>query len=678
MLVPFLAWAAPKPIEFRDIIEMREPGAPRISPNGQVIAYTVRQSSLDKDANQSSFWLVSPGSQPRRLLDESPIGAPVWLPDSSGLIVRLPRSGGKGFWRISASGGAPRALFEHAQPISAAWWSPDASRVLFTSAEVESEQERRQREREGVVYDETVHGIRSFTRNSWSKPKPQSLWIWHSGEGRSQRLNLDLAEVGSVRAIRWAPTGERAIIEYTPPKPESVNTTNLALLDGLSPGGALVFRRLVTDTAANRGVCWQPDGRRIFFASTGGSDRYFGAESRLRAADVATGSVAALPPDRQWYFLGGAECGEKSLFVEYENQSRSTLYRVDTQTGATKDAVPVPEHLSAFHFTPDYRWAACVRQSITTPPEIARVELATGQVKALTHLNPELDDVALAPATTRKWRNRFGHESNGFLFLPTETKTGEKPPLVMIQYHFSNKFTGQAQWMTSYPVQHLVAAGFAVLLHNYPRELGWKPGDFAGAARSQAENPLASMEAAISSLVEEGLIDPARKGIAGWSFGSWLAELAITQTNLFQAASAGEGGLNNAGQYWVTGSRGMQEYLDAFFGGPPFNPAYEKNYRKLAPGLNADKVRAPLLREYGTDVGVQSLEFYMALRRLGKPVEQVMYPGAPHVFDRPSHRRASMERNLDWFRFWLQGVEDQDPKKAEQYRRWRAMRQASG
>lgn len=76
-----------------------------------------------------------------------------------------------------------------------------------------------------------------------------------------------------------------------------------------------------------------------------------------------------------------------------------------------------------------------------------------------------------------------------------------------------------------------------------------------------------------------------------------------------------------------------------------------ENYKKLAPALNADTMRVPLLREYGSEVGVQSLEFYMALRRLGKPVEQIIYPGAPHVFDKPSHRRTSLERNLDWFRF---------------------------
>ena len=121
----------------------------------------------------------------------------------------------------------------------------------------------------------------------------------------------------------------------------------------------------------------------------------------------------------------------------------------------------------------------------------------------------------------------------------------------------------------------------------------------------------------------------------------------------------------------------MQDYLDAFFGGPPFGEEYA-NYKKLSPGLNANQVNAPLLREYGSDVGVQSLEFYMALRRLGKPVEQFIYPGAPHIFDLPSYREASMQRNLDWFRFWLQDYEDPSLVKREQYERWRAMRQGRG
>ncbi len=79
------------------------------------------------------------------------------------------------------------------------------------------------------------------------------------------------------------------------------------------------------------------------------------------------------------------------------------------------------------------------------------------------------------------------------------------------------------------------------------RSISPTPGDFKAASLSQAYNPLAGMEAAADGLVGEGIVDPKRVGIAGWSFGAWLAQLAITQTKRFQVASAGEGGLNNAG-----------------------------------------------------------------------------------------------------------------------------------
>lgn len=64
----------------------------------------------------------------------------------------------------------------------------------------------------------------------------------------------------------------------------------------------------------------------------------------------------------------------------------------------------------------------------------------------------------------------------------------------------------------------------------------------------------------------------------------------------------------------------------------------------------------------------------MALRRFGKPVEQVIYLCTTHIFSLPSHRKASLERNLDWFRFWLQNYEYPAPHKEEQYRRWRALK----
>lgn len=362
--------------------------------------------------------------------------------------------------------------------------------------------------------------------------------------------------------------------------------------------------------------------------ATGDEALYYVPRNRPLVLDLDENRTIKATSDRDWYFLSSAIFdGEgKNLFIEYDDRSNSTLFRAPLDGGEVKAVLTDGAHYSEFSFSANRRYAACIRQTFTLSPEIARVDLREGRAEVWTNLNPQFESIRLQGAEERNWRNRFAHETNGFLVLPAKPWKERHLPLPVIQYQFSNKFTTQAQWMTSYPLQHFVEAGFAVLLLNYPRELGWKPGDFEAAAKSQVYNPLASMETAVKSLIKEGIADPIRVGIMGGSFGAFLVEMAITQTDLFRAASAGEGGLNNAGQYWVTGSAGMQHYLDAFFGGPSFGDAYV-NFRKIAPALNAEKMNVPLLREYGTDVGVQSLEFHMALRRLGKPVEQIIYPG---------------------------------------------------
>jgi len=675
-MIGWLACAAQKrPLEFRDIIELREPSQPRISPDGTRVAFVLTQASLASNSSRSSLWVASEGAPPRILLDEAVAGPVEWTPDGAALIVRLSRHGTAAFMQVPSDGGPPSPVFEHKDPVVSAWWSPDCKRLLFTTMEAVPEGERKRIEQEGVVYDERVHGIRSFTRGNWTRPPKVSLWLWRAGSKDAEQVAVPMPAVGNIGSVAWSPDGLKAAIEYTPTQGARGFGSGLGILHfEQGTGTPLRFQPLVSSDNTNRGVSWLRDSHDLVFTRTGDPDRYYVPRSRIHTIKLDGTGGAEIPGNGPWFYLGRTEVDRMgdNILIEYNNLSWTTLYRVPRAGGAATPVVAGSADLSSFHFTPDRRRAACIRQSFTEPPEVALVDMTAGRVDVLTKLNPEFDAIALQPATERRWRNRYGYVSNGFLALPPDFRKGRPVPLVVIQYYVSNKFTTQAQWMTSYPVQHLAQAGIAVLLHNYPRELGWKPGDFQAAALSQAYNPQASLEAAVESLVREGVADPKRLGIAGWSFGAWLAELAITKTDLFKAASAGEGGLNNAGQYWVTGSAQMQEYLDAFFGGPPFGEAYA-NYKSLSPASNADRVRTPLLREYGTDVGVQSLEFYMALRRLGKPVEQIIYPGAPHVLQMPSQRLASMERNLDWFRFWLQDYEAPAPAKKEQYSRWRAL-----
>jgi len=71
-------------------------------------------------------------------------------------------------------------------------------------------------------------------------------------------------------------------------------------------------------------------------------------------------------------------------------------------------------------------------------------------------------------------------------------------------------------------------------------------------------------------------------------------------------------------------------------------------------------------------------ELITALVRQQKPVEAYYYPDELHQVEHPVARIASLQRNIDWFRFWLQGYERSNPEDPDQYKRWQHLRELQG
>ena len=97
-------------------------------------------------------------------------------------------------------------------------------------------------------------------------------------------------------------------------------------------------------------------------------------------------------------------------------------------------------------------------------------------------------------------------------------------------------------------------------------------------------------------------------------------------------------------------------------------------WRRFSPELNVDKIKAPLLMQLPEQEIVSVLQFYARMTHSTTPVELYAYPHESHTKVQPRHRYAVYRRNLDWFRYWLQGHVDPDPAQAAQYRRWGELR----
>jgi len=317
-----------------------------------------------------------------------------------------------------------------------------------------------------------------------------------------------------------------------------------------------------------------------------------------------------------------------------------------------------------------------VSQGLTIPPDLFVQDIKSGQTALLTDLNPEYRGISLGDMEKIEWTNRFGSGCTGKLIKPVGYKPGNKYPLIIMAADFDDDYfiSDSAGYSTAFAPQSLANAGFAVLMAKYPKEDNYPRGEFPG-DMGQAYNWMSMVESAIDLLSEKRIVDRDKVGIVGFSRTSWLTDFTITHTSYrFMAAASADSGIYTYGAYFrYNDSALLIKGYENQVGGPPYGDT-RKYWLAYAPPFNAENVTAPLLMEY-TGTAESAFEFFVALNRLGKPVELIRYPKGGHPLDTPFERVASLQRNVDWFRFWMHGYEGKPPDyDPDQYVRWRNLR----
>ncbi len=338
-------------------------------------------------------------------------------------------------------------------------------------------------------------------------------------------------------------------------------------------------------------------------------------------------------------------------------------------------------------FHEDLEWGICVEESMNQPPRLVKVEPANGKVSQVIPLSARHEAIAPLRVTSHQWKNRSGHTATGFIVWPREFEQGRRYPSILVTHgsDADERFADQdLQW--EYPVQLWAERGYVVILVNEPSPRQ-SPELMAGYAQwSTGSGPLSpidvqrrawlsvvdTFEDVIAQLVGEGIVDGARVGIAGYSRGSQITNVAITQSRAFKVASSGDGHFLEPAIYPIS----IRSY-GAVFGGPP-SGRFLENYLRISPSLRAGVVCAPVLQQVaGPHAG--AIDFHVALRSASVPAQISMYPGETtateetHLFHIPSNRLLAMRENLAWFDFWLLGKRDPDAAFSEHFDRWATM-----
>jgi dipeptidyl aminopeptidase/acylaminoacyl peptidase len=318
-----------------------------------------------------------------------------------------------------------------------------------------------------------------------------------------------------------------------------------------------------------------------------------------------------------------------------------------------------------------------LEEGMNSPPHIVAIEPDTKEKALLLDLNPQFKTLKFGKEEQIRWKATDGHEVEGGLYYPVDYVPGKRYPLVIQTHGFRpDRFQIDGPYTSVFAAQPLAGKGIMVLQAEKP--------DRAELIRNlatpkEADWKMSAYEGAIDYLDHEGLIDRARVGIAGFSRSCWHVKYTLTHSHYrFAAAGISDGfDLGYFGYVSMANRSYPDNEIDQIVGTAPTGAGLN-SWLERSPGFNADKVPSStpqrIVASYPLDVLVE-WEWFAMMKRLGKPVDMVVFLDGVHVLEKPLNRMISQGGYVDWFDFWLNGHEDTDPTKAEQYRRWRELRE---
>ena len=669
LVPPAGAAASPgRKVEALDLLRLRDIGSSLIgaatdqpftlSPDGSRLAFQLRQANPQANTYCQGMFVVTPDG-PAHLTridlggefikktystngfaEAPPSGAPLivvskWAPDGQSVAYLRRDDGVTQLWVARADGKGSQAVTHLETDVEDFAWTTDAGLVIKHRPALVAAWAAIEREGEtGLLYDDRwvpAASNRPIPRDTIGsqidRVDPASGEIRNATVDEARRLQ-PFDEAGRPQGANVFVAGAGGLRAWTRP----LDRADVHSMSGLIVEGRQARSEVCQLSACNRIVAmwWRPDRRLIF----------------LRSDGQATGRMSLF----EW------RSGDK----------------------APKPVLDTPDYLTGCQ--PRLASLICHYQSALKPGRLVSVELASGRIQTIFNPNPEFDALESGLARRLYWTNALGIRTYGELVMPPGRKPDERVPLIVVQYETRGFLRGGTG--DEFPIQALVAHGFAVLSVQRPMMAGiargaktWEDSNrISIAGWADKRSVQSTLETGVKAVVDLGIADPKRVGLTGLSDGASSAQFSLINSRVFSVAALATCCDEESAPGFLAGQasgRWLQE-----MGYPRLTDDGSAFWSADSLRANARRIDTPILMQVPDTEYLAALEGYTALKQQGKPVELYVFPDETHIKWQPAHRLAAYDRYIDWFEFWLNGKEDDDPAKAQQYMRWRALRDA--
>lgn len=627
------------------VVDSEVPVHPAISPDGRLVAYLVKAGGIGGE-RASALWVADSDGKTaaRRLTDGAAwVGAPQWSHDAASLYFV---TGGR-LHRLRIEDGTAEAVTTSGHGgITGFRPLADGRTIAVTALDAPDAEDGRQRDAAG---DPIV----------WSR------------RGDTARLHLLTLDDGVLRPVTGL--GDRHVVE-TAQRPDGGPLAVLSWADPHEDSGSLAaaLHLVDPDTAevhdlgpagmeASSPTWWRSkDGWHLCYLAltppglVGGMAVFEIPASHTARPAAAHRNLTAGMESCPMELVQVADGAPLALFADGLD---TTLSRLDPHEAAFR---PVATRQGIAHALSADRTGRAIALLTGTPYEPKDVHTGPlgGPLTRVSDTRPTLRTVHWGSQERLSYQAADGLDLEGLLLLPPGRcrQDGPFPLLTLVHGGPYWRFSDSLQFHTEQPAaQWLAVAGYAVFLPNPRGSQGRGHAFAATVAGTVGGAEWTDITDGIDVLVADGVADPDRLGIGGWSHGGFMAAWAVGRTDRFKAAVMGAG-ISDWSLQTGFGDQGAAREA-ALSGSTGWESPGPHPHDRVSPLSHAARMRTPVLILHGqedTNVPVgQAVQFQRALQHFGVPHELVIYPGEGHMIRAGTHRVDLLHRTRAWFDRWL-------------------------